>query len=179
MNAPTSALLTPDAAQFAAAVRNVNAWRGRCVACFAAVEAQVTESIVAFAATDASVQLPHLVGQRSSALSIALARRGTIAADAASALTAWQTHDPLRAFLGHGVAKVTIARDGSWQAVFSLAALRSRKLHRSLLVVDEAEADHIVRALHRDRQRLEARLKPLMRGASAPEVSSLRIVNLQ
>jgi hypothetical protein len=167
----------PEAAEsplFAEAIRAVNAWRGRCMASFAAVEAQVTNTLVALAAADQSVTLPHLVGQRCVALSLALSRAGETATDAAGALASWQSHDPLRAFLCHGVAKVTVARDGTWQAVFELAALRSKKLQRSFLIIDEAEADLIGRTLHRDRQRLEARLRHL--GAvSEPGPAGLRI----
>ncbi len=148
------------------------------MASFAAVEAQVTETLVALATTDAQVTLPHLVGQRCSALALALSREGEQAADAAGALAVWQAHDPLRAFLCHGVAKVTLARDETWQLVFNLVALRSQKLHRTFLVVDEAEAETIVRCLHRDRQRLEARLKPFVRTSSTIGSAVLRIGSL-
>lgn len=144
------------------------------MASFAAVEAQVTNTLVALAAADQSVTLPHLVGQRCAALSLALSRAGEKATDAADALACWQSHDSLRVFLCHGVAKVTVARDGTWQAVFEVAALRSRKLQRSFLIVDEAEAELIGRRLHRDRQRLEARLKQLG-PVSEPGAAGLRI----
>ncbi len=179
MNAPISALVPTEPAVFASALRAVNAWRGRCMANFAAVEARVTETLVALAATDTEITLPHLVGQRCGALALALVRKGEQAVGAADAMTAWQAHDTLRAFLCHGVAKVTLARDETWQVVFDLAALRSRKLHRSFLVVDEAEAEAIVRCLHRDRQRLEVRLKPYSeRLPSTTGPVALRIGNL-
>ncbi len=148
------------------------------MASFAAVEAQVTETLVALATIDAKVTLPHLVGQRCGALALALSRHGEEAADAGGALTVWQAHDPLRAFLCHGVAKVTLARNETWQVVFDLAALRSQRLHRTFLVVDEAEAEAIVRCLHRDRQRLEARLKPFVRTSSTAMPTVLRIGSL-
>lgn len=129
------------------------------MASFAAAERQITESLVALAAEHPSIQLPHLVGQRFKALATACSQLGEVAAS--TALVDWHVHDGLRAFLCHGVAKITLARDGSWQAIFHLAALKSGKLQRSVLIVDQAEAEQIAHSLHRDRQRLEARLKPL------------------
>ncbi len=149
------------------------------MASFAAVEARVTETLVTLAKTDGEVALPHLVGQRCSALALALSRAGGQATDAAVALADWQAHDPLRAFLCHGVAKITLARDETWQAVFDLAALRGQKLHRSFLIVDEPEAETIVRRLHRDRQRLEVQLKSFVKMSPTTYPVTLRIGSIQ
>lgn len=71
MNAPAG-LLAADPYDVAAGL--VNAWRGRCLASFARAEHAVTEALITLSATDASIPLPLLVGQRYEALMAAVGK---------------------------------------------------------------------------------------------------------
>jgi hypothetical protein len=153
MNGPTGTLLDPLNAAHARAVERVNAWRGRCLANFAGVETQITQTLVALSATRDDIVLGQLFGQRVAALGKVVADDVT-AGDVASALAAFLVHEPLRAFLAHGDAKVTIDRNGRWQVVLTAIALKRRQAHSSFVVIDEAEAKSIVNTLGSDRQRL-------------------------
>ncbi|MFD1960187.1 hypothetical protein ACFSHP_17275 [Novosphingobium panipatense] len=56
-----------DDALWARVTQEVNAWRGACLQCFAAVEVAVTETLLHLSAQPGrgqSVKLRHLVGQR-------------------------------------------------------------------------------------------------------------------
>lgn len=158
MNAPTGPLLDPLAAAYTRAVEGVNGWRGRCLACFASVETEVTNCLIALAATRADVALGQLFGQRLAALEKVLAEDEN-AGDVAAALAAFMVHEPLRAFLAHGDARVTIDRSERWQLVLTAIALKRQQAHHSFIVVDESEAKVIAIALSRDRIRLVNCLK--------------------
>lgn len=158
MNAPIGQLLDPLAAAHARAVERVNAWRGRCLANFASVEMAVTNSLLLLSATRGNVVLGQLFGQRLAALEKAFAEDER-AGDVTAALLAFLVHEPLRAFLAHGDARVTIDRNERWQLVLTAIALKRQQAHHSYIVVDEDEAKTIVAAIGRDRVRLVNCLK--------------------
>ena len=149
MTAPAP-ILVPALPQqpFDAASEGVNAWRGRCLDAFARAEAAITECLVFLsdpAETGKTVRMPHLVGQRMEALSLALAAIGTPGPDvvhAQAALTALRDHDGLRTMLCHGVGNITLDRNGRWTVVLRLTALRARRVVRDMLTLTEQEAGH-------------------------------------
>jgi len=154
----------PEAAAFNVATAALNGWRGRCLAYLASAEAAVSEALIGFAEHDPTSPLPHLVGQRYDALATVLTARGET--DALITLQALRAHDSLRTALTHGVAKVTLDRNGEWLAVFTVIAFRSRRIERAILVIEEEQAARIARQLGRERQRLIARLRVLNPSAS-------------
>lgn len=178
MNAPVSLSNDPFAAAYARALERVNAWRGRCLANFASAEVEVTKTLIALAATNGSVSLGQLFGQRLGALEKLIC--GDDGCGVGNSLAAFLTHERLRAFLAHGEAKVTIDRSERWQAVFTTIAIKRRQPHTSFIVVDELEAKAIVSALGKDRQRfvdclLQWRNARLPLANSSEEVTALRI----
>lgn len=164
MNAIVQPPTAPEAAAFNVATTTLNGWRGRCLAYLASAEAAVSEALIGFAERDCTSPLPHLVGQRYDALATILTAHGD--QDTREALKALRAHDSLRTALTHGVAKVTLDRNGEWLAVFTVIAFRSRRAERSILVIEEQQAGRIAQQLGRDRQRLIARLRYLTPPAS-------------
>jgi hypothetical protein len=139
---------------FDTATDGVNAWRGRCLDAFARAEAAITECLVTLsgAASEQTVRMPHLVGQRREALGQALAAIGNQGRDvlkAQSALTALRDHDQLRTMLCHGVGSISLDRNGRWTVVLRVTALRSLRVVRDMLTLTEREAadrrDEVVR----------------------------------
>lgn len=157
MNVAVGTLLDPAAAAHEDATTRVNAWRGRCLASFARAEMAVSEALLSLAATREDIALPHMFGQRVTALRSAVATRDE-GRELEAALAAFAMHLPLRVFLTHGDVQVTLDRTGRWQVVLTVLALKRGDGERSFLVVDEEEAQEIARALGRDRQRLVTRL---------------------
>jgi len=164
MNAIVQPPVAPDTAAFNVATAALNGWRGRCLAYFASAEAAVSEALIGFAEGDPASPLPHLVGQRYDTLTTILTARGET--DAVIALQALRAHDGLRTALSHGVAKVTLDRNGEWLAVFTVIAFRGRRIERVILVIEEKQAARIAQQLGRERQRLIARLRVLNLSAS-------------
>lgn len=158
MNAVAKPPAPHDAAAFNVATAALNGWRGRCLAYLASSEAAVSEALIGFAEDDPSVPLPHLVGQRYDALAAILVARGN--ADGFAAMQAMREYDSLRTALTHGVARVTLDRNGFWLAVFTVIVFRRRKVERTILVIDEDQAPQIAQRLGRDRQKLITRLRP-------------------
>ncbi len=175
MNVVAGALLDPVAVAHENATDRVNAWRGRCLSSFARIEMAVSEALLTLSVQPGGVALPHMFGQRIAALRGATGV-GSDAGEVIAALDAFVAHMPLRVFLTHGDARVTIGRDGGWQAVLTVLALKRGGGEHSFLVIDEDEAQRIARALGRDRQRLVTRLAQ-WRSAAAPmdKVGCLRV----
>lgn len=127
---------------------------------FADVEIAVTELLAILSENGRGVALPHLVGQRLAALDTVLGAREN-GDEIRAALTEFQAHEPLRVYLAHGHAKVTLDRNERWQVLFTIAAFRKGKLEHSNLLMDEADGTSIARGLGRDRQRLVGKLATL------------------
>ena len=175
MNVAVGVLVDPLAAAHERAVEGVNAWRGRCLASFTRVEMAVSEALVALAASRGDVSLPHMLGQRLEVLREMLDAGGS-ATELSSTLARFASHLPLRVFLTHGDARVTMDREGRWQAVLTVLALKRSGAEKSFLVLEEIEAQAIARALGRDRQRLVTRLTQWRAASPAQaERPSLRV----
>lgn len=157
MNVADGVLVDPLAAAHERAVEGVNAWRGRFLASFTRVEMAVSEALVTLAASRENIALPHMFGQRLEVLREVLDAGGT-AAELSKAVASFALHLPLRVFLTHGDARVTMDRDGRWQAVLTVLALKRTGGDKSFLVLEESEAQVIARTLARERQRLVTRL---------------------
>ncbi|MEG8027717.1 hypothetical protein [Sphingomonas aerolata] len=147
----------------------VNAWRGACIQSFAQAEAAVTETLLLLAdagARGGTVQLRHLGGQRLDDLVQALGPEGSFAAEgraAFEALSAFRTHEGLRVHLAHDVARVALARNGTWIVVFRRLSIRSGSAERSSSVYEQHEAADALARLKRVTQRLDATLTGLRR----------------
>jgi hypothetical protein len=132
---------------FQEATARVNEWRGACMDAFVRAEAATTECLAVLAEVPDGgilVRLPHLVGQRLDALQAMIGVDRPFETEgrpAAIALERFREHDDLRSMLCHGVGHVTLDRRGCWTVVLRIAALRSRRLERSVQVFTEADAE--------------------------------------
>lgn len=155
------------------AVRSVNAWRGHGLQCFAQAETAVSETLLALAAVaerGKDVRLRRLIGQRFEDLATSVGEDGPFAAEggkAARALCAFREHEALRPFLGHGLAKVALDRNGQWVVLIRLLSFRSGKADRSSLALDQREADTLLAELRRRAQGLAFALRSLRARISA------------
>ncbi|AZO59682.1 hypothetical protein EJ078_10875 [Mesorhizobium sp. M1A.F.Ca.IN.022.06.1.1] len=141
-----------------------NAWRGRCLDLFARSEAAVSETLLVLANSSrhgAVVKLPHLVGQRFEELATLIGPTGAFASEgkaSAAALLAFRPHEGLRASLAHGVGKVVLDQQGGWLLVLRTLAFRSKQPQRTVLVIEQNEADEIVKSLQTTGRRLVSEL---------------------
>lgn len=162
MNAPVTIVAVDD---FGVATNAVNTWRGRCMHSFTRAEVVVTETLAVLAQTTSSALLPHLVGQRFEILAEALRKSGDAPA-ALEAVEAFRAHGELRNMLCHGDCKVTIDRNGGWQATFTMITLRRGAVERRFLMIDPEEAKAVAHMLSRDQQRLVTQLARIVPPAS-------------
>ena len=173
MNAITPIAAATDPESWSAANTAAHAWRGRCLDSFARAEAAVSETLVVLAAVPKrgeGVALPLLVGQRFEALAAAVGADGPFTAEGktvAKALAKFREQESLRVLLCHGVAKVALDQKGRWLLVLRLLALRSKQPQRTVLVVEQEEAETILDDLIRAGQRLSAPLGNLRRDVMA------------
>jgi hypothetical protein len=146
MNAITSLDVSVEGTTWEQAIRSVNAWRGNALQCFAQSEATVSETLLALAAVPGrgdKVRLRRLVGQRFEDLCCAIGDAGPFAEEgekAASALESFRQHEGLRPLLCHGIAKVTLDRQGHWLVVFKLLTFRGREPERSSMAIEQHDA---------------------------------------
>lgn len=152
---------------------SVNAWRGGCLQHFGAVEAATTETLLVLSLVPQRgdrVGLRHLNGQRMADLAILVAPDGAFAAEGggvAKALAGFRAHEPLRAFMAHGQAKLAVGRNGKWVAVFRYVSIKAGRGERAVLVVEEDEAEVQLRALRQSADRLCGMLASFRRTISA------------
>ncbi|MBM2713557.1 hypothetical protein JQK88_20535 [Mesorhizobium caraganae] len=107
------------------------------------------------------MKLPHLVGQRFEELATLTGPAGAFALEgkaSAAALSAFRTHEGLRTSLGHGVGKVVLDQRGGWLLVLRTLAFRSKQPQRTVLVIEENEAEETVKSLQAAGQRLLSEL---------------------
>lgn len=142
-----------------------NAWRGQAIQIFAQAELAVSDTLEALAAVPvrgADVRLRRLVGQRfedlGSALSGAFAAEGV---KAAAALAQFRSHEELRPFLCHGVAKLALDRNGRWLIVLKLVAFQARGTQRTSRTVEQQDAEQLLAGLREDGRRLASALQSL------------------
>ena len=158
MNEHASIDLTAD--QWNEAARGVNAWRGGCMQCFALAEGAATETLLVLAAIEhrgSLVKLRHLIGQRFEDLASAIDADGPFGKEgnaAAKALAEFREREPLRTHLAHGVAKVSLERNGRWVAVFRQTSIRARVADVRTLVMEEIEAEALLKQLRQSTQKL-------------------------
>ncbi|TPL72298.1 hypothetical protein [Mesorhizobium sp. B2-3-15] len=169
MDTETTAISAFTNDQWLHALTAVNAWRGRCLDLFARSESAVSETLLVLAnntRNGAVAKLPHLVGHRFAELAALIGPTGTFASEgkaSAAALLAFHPHEGLRASLAHGVGKVVLDQQGSWLLVLRTLTFRSKQPERTVLVIEQNEADEIVKSLQTAGRRLVAELGNLRR----------------
>ncbi|MBY8823847.1 hypothetical protein [Sphingomonas colocasiae] len=166
MNAQTKIEPALPPEPFDAARDKVNALRGRCMDAFARAEEAVTETLLVMAETERgkAIRLQHLVGQRFDELNTALGEGGAFAGEgkaASATLAAFRQHDDLRAFLCHGVAKVTLDKHGRWTVVMRVLALRARKAARTHRAMEQDEVAQLADQLAKASRKLCSQLGDL------------------
>jgi len=153
-----------DNADWPRALAAANAWRGRCLDIFARSEAAVSETLLALANVSERgivVKLPHLVGQRFEELANLTGPAGAFALEgkaSAAALSTFRAHEDLRTSLCHGVGKVTLDQQGGWLLVLRTLAFRSKQPQRAVVIIEENEAEGLVKSLQTAGQRLRSEL---------------------
>lgn len=151
------------------AIREANAWRGRCLNHLARAEAKVTAALIALeksGALKAKAKLPHLVGQRFAVLAKLMGPDGPYASEGAgcfSALSEVSACLRLRNFLCHGAGRVYLDQSGKWLLVLSLLELRSGKAETDRYSITGDEAEKLAIALQRASQSLDSRLGGFLR----------------
>ncbi len=157
-------MIADDAATWRAALNAVNAWRGKAVHCFASAEAAVSEALIGLSQVPergAAVCLRLLIGQRFDDLAAAIGPQGPFAGEggpAVAPLAAFRRHDNTRAAICHGVARVSLDRQGRWVIVMKLIALRTGSAERTSLALDQKDAEHLLSEVEADGQRLRMAL---------------------
>lgn len=162
-------MVTPITAElsqssFADAYARVNQWRGRCIDALTRAEEAVTNCLVVLAEVPdrgLSVMLPHLLGQRYEALCQAIGKDGPFAVEGVNAVRALETfrsHSDFRCELCHGVGRISLDRSGRWVLVLRTTSLRSGKVMRGVLVVEEGEGQLIAEGIVRQSHDLCAKL---------------------
>lgn len=155
---------------FERAIREVNSWRGRGLNSFTRGEAAVTECLLALSTApgrDGLVALPHLLGRRFDALTAAIGVNGPFAPEgrhATNSLARFRSCTELRNMLCHGVTDITLDQKGRWTAVIRLAALRSGRVAREVLVIREEEAEQLASEVTKNSNSLCSCLANLTRG---------------
>ena len=162
---------------FDRALNEVNEWRGRCLDSFTRGEAAVTECLRALAATPGrgiGITLPHLLGERLETLAAAVGTDGPFVLECphvAPALARFRKHAPFRNMLCHAVTDITLDQKGRWTVVLRLGALRSGRLVKDALPINQDEAGPLADEVMRDTRNLRARLKKLASGLAAERVA--------
>lgn len=162
---------------FERAISEVNAWRGRCLDTFTRAEAAVTECLLALSVMpgrSSDIALPHLLGERFDALASAVSANGPFAlkcTHTTPALSRFRKHAPLRNMLCHAVANVTLDQKGQWTLIFRLAALRSGRVVREVLVIREDEAGPLAAQVANEYRNLRSRLEKFVSNQSATLVT--------
>jgi hypothetical protein len=146
----------------------VNSWRGACIHHFSMVETAVTETLLALSATaqgETVVRLRHLIGQKFEDLAAAVGTDSPfeeVGRHALAELSRYrEKHEPFRTFLCHGAVKVTVEHGGQWILFIRLLSIRSRQPDRSVLALEQSEAEARLATLRRDGQKLASALGQL------------------
>jgi hypothetical protein len=147
----------------------VNAWRGECMHHIAAVEKAVTETLLLLDAVKpegAKIPLRHLIGQRFEDLSAATGPGGPFAEAgkaAHKAMENYRQHEPFRTLLCHGVAQVTVMRNGAWLLVIRSLSIRARQAEETTAIFEKGDAEKKLAQLKADGQKLASDLGNLRR----------------
>ncbi len=135
----------------------VNSWRGACMHHFSMVESAVTETLFALstaAPSQAVVRLRHLIGQRFEDLAAAIGPGGPFEDAGKHALSELgrfrENHEAFRTLICHGTVKVTVEHNGRWLLLIRTLSIRSRQPDRTVLALEQSEAETKLAALKRD-----------------------------
>lgn len=139
----------------------VNSWRGACLHHFSTVEAAVTETLLTLSATtpgEPSIRLRHLIGQRFEDLAVAIGLDGPFEDAGKHALPELsqyrENYEAFRTLLCHRVVKVTVEQNGQWILLIRTLSIRSRQADRTMLALEQSEAESKLAALKRDGNKL-------------------------
>lgn len=151
----------------------VNSWRGACMHHFSMAEAAVTETLLALSATmpsQAVVRLRHLIGQRFEDLAVAIGPEGPFEEAGKHALPELarfrENHEAFRTPICHGTVKVTVERSGRWLLLIRTLSIRSRQSDRTMLALDQSEAETKLATLKRDGIKLASALGQLRKAVA-------------
>lgn len=149
-----------DETAWTQAIHDVNAFRGACLQHFSSAEAAVTETLLLLKEVPnrgETVRLRHLIGQRFDDLA-KLVEQGGVFADegsaVAKALSELRTIESFRTCLAHGQAKIALERNGQWVVIFRMIAIRAKLAERSVVVLEQADAEQRMADLKRRSQSL-------------------------
>lgn len=161
-------ILPPQSIDWGSIFSEVNSWRGACMHHFSMVEAAVTETLLALSdamPSQAVVRLRHLIGQRFEDLAAAIGPGGPFedaGKYALSELTRFrENHEAFRTVLCHGTVKVTVEHNGRWLLLIRTLSIRSRQPDRTMLALEQSEAETKLAALKRDGTKLASHLGQL------------------
>ncbi len=142
----------------------VNAWRGECMHHIACAEKAVTDTLFVLDAVKpegAKIPLRHLIGQRFEDLSVAIGPDGPFA-DVGKAvhksIETYRQHEAFRTLLCHGVAQVTVTRNGTWLLVIRSLSIRARQAEFTTAIFEKGEAEKKLALLKSDGQKLASDL---------------------
>jgi len=155
----------PQLIDWDAIFTEVNAWRGASMHHFSAVEMAVTETLLTLSSVAPQrpeVRLRHLIGQRLEDLALALGPGSSFEEAGKSVFNELskfrEKHESFRNLLCHGVVKVTGEPNGDWVILIRTLSIRSRQPDRSILVLEQCEAETKLATLKRDSQNLSSKL---------------------
>jgi hypothetical protein len=157
-----------EATNWEAIFAEVNTWRGTCMHHFSAVEMAITETLLALSAAaqdSPTIRLRHLFGQRFEDLAAAISPDGPFK-DAGKAafqeLSQYrEKHETFRSLLCHGVVKITVECSGQWVLFIRTLSIRARQAERTVMVLEQTEAETKLAALKHDGQKLTSMLGQL------------------
>lgn len=140
---------------------------------FSMVETAVTETLLALSAMtqgETAIRLRHLIGQRFEDLAVAIGPGGPFeetGRHAAAELSKYrEKHEAFRTLLCHGMVKVTVEHNGQWVLLIRTLSIRLRQPDRTMVVLEQSEAEVRLAALKRDGQKLASTLGQLRKVVS-------------
>lgn len=143
----------------------VNSWRGACMHHFSMVETAVTETLLALSAAapeKTTIRLRHLIGQRFEDLTGAIGSDGPFEDAGKHTLPELarfrENHEAFRTLICHGTVKVTVEPNGRWLLLIRTLSIRSRQPERTMLAMDQSEAEAKLAAIKRDGTKLASLL---------------------
>jgi hypothetical protein len=147
--------------------------------CFAQAEAAASETLLVLHRVKGrgnEVRLRHLVGQRLADLAASIEPDGPFGPEGKAAFCAleeFRKYEGLRTVLGHGVAKVTLERGGSWVLILRHVSITKQSESRSVQVFDQTEAEMVFTDLRKKSRQTCSALGNLRRLFEAPSSKPL------